>query len=161
MALKEGMRVRLEYELSTEDLILETTEARGPVEVTLGQGGLSPVIAKAVLGFNVGERFELVLDPSLAFGDPDPSFRFTISRSKLPAHCAQMQVGAEFEGPGPDRRFRTFRVVGADELRITIDGNHPLAGETLYLKGRVLEVFESSENVGLSPTASAQDANSV
>lgn len=135
-----GSRVRIEYDLSTEDEIYETTEATGPLEFELGQGRLHPAIERCLVGLRAGDPFDRLIDHSLAFGERNPDLRITLKRENLPERVRNLQLGDSFEGPGPDRKMHLFRVIRADDESYTIDGNHPLAGIDLHFQGRVLHV---------------------
>ena len=145
MQSESGSELVIEYELSTESELVDATLPQKPLRVTLGAQGLHPVIEKYFVGREAGEEFEVHLDPTVAFGEPNPDLKFQISRKKLPEKVRGLESGASFEGPGPDRKIRVFRVVEADEKKIVVDGNHPLAGATLKLKARILEVIASAK----------------
>jgi FKBP-type peptidyl-prolyl cis-trans isomerase 2 len=132
--------IRLEFELSTEDEILDTTEGRAPLQLKLGSGQLHPAIESLLIGLPVGASFEKRLDPSLAFGEVDPQLKIEMSRRKLPAHLQTLDVGATFEAPGPDGKLKLFRILSRQGELLTIDANHPLAGLELEFRGRVVEI---------------------
>jgi FKBP-type peptidyl-prolyl cis-trans isomerase SlyD len=139
--ITRSSKILLNYSLSSEDELFDTTEAVGPLEVTLGQGKLHPGIESLLEGRLEGESFECDLDPSLAFGEPKEELRFSIARSKLPVHLKELSLGSLFEGLGPDRKKHLFRVIEATDKRLSFDGNHPLAGKTLHLEAKILKVF--------------------
>lgn len=134
--------VRLEYELSTEDEILESTEATGPLDIRIGTGRLHPVLEERLKGLGEGAAFRIGLDPSLAFGEPDPKLKVSLRRGQLPEHLRDLQAGVEFETQGPDGKPRLFRVTSTDEERVNIDGNSPYAGEAVTIEGRVVAILD-------------------
>jgi FKBP-type peptidyl-prolyl cis-trans isomerase 2 len=138
---QSGSEIVVEYELSTDDELVDQAMSTNPLRLVLGQGGLHPAIEKYFIGRSQGESFEVCLDSSLAFGDANPQLRFQISRKKLPTDIQNISVGASFEAPGPDRTMRVFRIVEADDRKITVDGNHPLSGIPLFLQARIVEIL--------------------
>lgn len=138
--VRSGAEVQLEYTLSTEAEIVESTQATGPLRFKVGAGRLHPSIERPLMGLRTGEAFDLVIDPTLGFGEVDQKLIITIAKTKLPTGFRAVDVGSSFEAPGPDGKKRLYRITAADNERITMDANHPLAGQILYLDGRILEV---------------------
>ncbi|MBS1984839.1 MAG: FKBP-type peptidyl-prolyl cis-trans isomerase [Bdellovibrionales bacterium] len=136
-----GAELSLHYTLSTEDEIFDTTEGLEPLQIRLGTGRLNAVVESCLLGLREGEEFYRVLDPSITFGERNSELRMTLDRAGLPERVKNLQVGDSFEGPGPDRKVHIFRVIRANELSFTVDGNHPLAGIPLIFEGRVLKII--------------------
>jgi FKBP-type peptidyl-prolyl cis-trans isomerase SlyD len=134
--------VRIEYELSTDDEILETTAATGALEIRLGSGRLHPVLEQRIQGLVEGAEFRIGLDPSLAFGEVDPKLKVSLRRAQLPVDMRDLSVGAEFETKGPDGKPRVFRVTAVSDERMEIDGNSPYAGQAVTVEGRILAVLE-------------------
>jgi FKBP-type peptidyl-prolyl cis-trans isomerase SlyD len=135
-----GSRVRLDYEISSEDLLIDSTAPSGPLELIIGSGRLHPVIESRLIGLESGARFEIVLDPEVGFGAYDNNLRIQVAKRKLPEKVRDLPQGGSFESFGPDNKKRLFRILRSDETTLVMDGNHPLAGRTLYLEGQVLEV---------------------
>lgn len=132
--------MKIEYELSTSEEILESTEATGPLTFEFGDGTLHPALESLLKGLKAGDTFEKEIDPSVTFGERDRNLRFSRARAKLPEALRAIDVGGSFEAMGPDGKQKVFRVIAADADSITVDGNHPLAGQVLEFTGRVLEV---------------------
>jgi len=132
----------MEYELSTDDEILETTEATGPLEIRLGSGRLHPVLEQRIQGLSQGQSFRIGLDPSLAFGEPDPQLKVSLRRAQLPEDMRGIEAGFEFQTPGPDGKPRLFRVTASSEERVEIDGNSPYAGQGVTIEGRILAILD-------------------
>ncbi len=140
MKIVPGCRVRLHYTLSSEDLVVDSTEGRPPLEVIIGSGQLHPALESQLVGLGAGERVERVLDPNMGFGDYDPQLKIQVARRKLPEKWQTLSQGLQFETLDPYNKLRVFRVVQSTEAFIVIDGNHPLAGQTLYLDAEIVSV---------------------
>ncbi len=105
-----------------------------------GYGGVFPKVEEALAGKEAGERAQVRLEPDDAFGARDPGLVRTEPRSRFQG---KVKVGMQFEGEvshddhAHPVRFRVAKVAG-DE--VTLDGNHPLAGQTIEFRCNVLDV---------------------
>jgi len=105
-----------------------------------GYGGVFPKVEEALAGKEAGERARVRLEPDDAFGARDPALVRTESRSRFQG---KVKVGMRFEGEvrhDDHAHAVTFRVakIGGDE--VTLDGNHPLAGQAIEFRCNVLDV---------------------
>jgi FKBP-type peptidyl-prolyl cis-trans isomerase SlyD len=140
-----GHQYLLDYTLSSEDEVVDTTVGLSPLWVRMGSGQLHPVIEQRIAQLNEGESFDFYLDPSVGFGVRDPQLRVKIQKKKLPEALRNLKTGDTFEAPGPDRKPKLFRVLEVGEYVIVVDGNHPLAGKSLHVEGRVLKIQANEE----------------
>jgi FKBP-type peptidyl-prolyl cis-trans isomerase 2 len=69
-----------------------------------------------------------------------------MERSRFEAQ--DVQAGMSFTGRGQDGTCRVFRVTSADETRVSVDANHPLAGLYLTLDVVVEAVGKAPEGIG-------------
>lgn len=88
-----------------------------------------PGLQVAVEGHGAGYRAEVELSSDDAFGPYDPNLVITDTAENFPAEAGQ--VGTELEGHTPDGTVVLFRVTHVEDGRITVNGNHPLAGRNL------------------------------
>lgn len=133
-------KVLMNYSLSTEELLIDTTEGTQALEFVMGSGAIHPALESLLIGHHVGDQIEKWIDASLAFGDYDPQFRIRMARKKLPLKVQNLELGMSFETLGPDKKLRLFRIVEANENFIVMDGNHPLAGENLFFEANIIKV---------------------
>ena len=109
-----------------------------------GHGGLFPKVEAALADKAAGDRLLVGLAPEDAFGPRDPRLLRTEPRSRFKAKVkAGMRLKAE-AGPEGDTHPMTFRVVKVGENEVTLDGNHPLAGQTIEFRCTVLDVRPAS-----------------
>ena len=109
--------------------IFEDTRSGEPVRVTLGANQINPLFEEALIGREPGETVTVVLPPEKAYGKFRRKLVVTIKRKKL-------KLDHE-PAPGDLVRVEVMgkpclvTVVDLDEKSITVDANHPLAGETI------------------------------
>ncbi len=100
-------------------------------------GGLD----QAILGKRPGDVLEVKLSPQDAFGEHDPSLTFTDDIENVPPQFRR--VGAEVQMQNEAGETRTFYISKIEDGKVTVDGNHPLAGKTLTVRVEVLEVRDA------------------
>ena len=136
--------VGLSYKLYDSDgqLIEETDE---PLEYLHGgYGGMFPKVEKELEGHEVGDTCTVRLTPDDGFGDYDAKLVHLEPREKFPEN---VQVGMEFEGTGEDSGDTVvYRVTEIAEGKVVVDGNHPLAGQTLHIECTVSGVRQASKD---------------
>ena len=113
--------------------------------------GLWHRIEAAMENRRAGDTVEVLVQPEDAFGDLDPELQLTQHLSDLPEQFHQVGAEADFENEMGD--VHTFRVTAIDGDRLTLDGNHPLAGKTLKFFLNILKVRDATEEEINNPDA--------
>ena len=129
MQVGKNTVVGLNYELTDADgKVIEKTD--GPIEYLHGgYDGIFPLVEQALAGKTVGDSCRVRLEPDDAFGEYDAELMHLEARSKFPANVA---VGMRFEGRGVESGTTlVYTVTDVAEDKVVVDGNHPLAGQTL------------------------------
>ena len=123
--------------------IFEDTTAGEPVKVTLGKQQINPAFDEALLGKEEGETVTVVLPPEKAYGKFKKQLVVPIKRKKLKLE-KEPAVGDII----PVEVFgQKCRVVVAEvtPTKIVVDGNHPLAGETITYQITLVKNLGSEE----------------
>lgn len=141
--IRSGKLVSLTYRIEDgRGQILEQTD----LPVSYIHGGQTELIGgmdAAVQGRAVGDEVELILDPEDGFGPYDPSLTFTDDLENVPPQFRF--VGAEVRMQNEQGEVRPFHVTHIAEGKLTVDGNHPLAGKTLRVCIRIEEVRDPTQ----------------
>lgn len=103
-----------------------------------GRSGLFDRIEAALAGRRVGEQVEVRLAAEEAFGPHRPELTFTDDLVNVPPEHRVVGSEVEFESEHGERRV--FRVTRIEGEKLTVDGNHPLAGKDLTFRVRVEEI---------------------
>jgi FKBP-type peptidyl-prolyl cis-trans isomerase SlyD len=98
---------------------------------------------RAMAGKHPGDSVELELAPGQGFGSHDPSLTFTDTVDNVPPQFRH--VGAEVQMQNEAGDVKTFYVTKIEGGRLTVDGNHPLAGRELRVKVDIKEVRDPTE----------------
>ncbi|MFN2337486.1 MAG: peptidylprolyl isomerase [Gammaproteobacteria bacterium] len=114
--------------------------------VSYVHGGPSDLIEKvenALEGTAVGDSVEVVLESDEAFGPHDPALTFTDDLENVPSQFRH--VGAEVEMQNDQGDSRTFTVAKIENGKLTVDGNHPMAGKQVTFNVTVKEIRDATE----------------
>ncbi|MDV2482213.1 peptidylprolyl isomerase [Methanoculleus sp. Wushi-C6] len=109
--------------------VFEDTRPGEPVRVTLGAKQINPLFEEALIGREPGETVTVVLPPEKAYGKFHKKLVVTIKRKKL--NLDHEPVPGEFLKVEVMGKPCLVTVLDLDEKSITVDANHPLAGETI------------------------------
>lgn len=102
-----------------------------------GYGNTFPKVEAALEGQAPGFQATLDLAPADAFGERDESLLQTIPKTQFPPG---VKVGGQLEGRAEDGHVHPFTVVKIKGPVVHLDGNHPLAGQSLRVALTVLDV---------------------
>jgi len=116
----------------------------------------------ALRGKAAGDSVEVSIPPEDAFGDHDPSLTFTDDVNNVPPEFRKL--GAEVQMQNDTGEAKTFYVSRIEDGKLTVDGNHPLAGKTLKVNIKILEVRDAKsgeEKVSGVHSVSMQGPSSI
>ncbi|MBD3409321.1 MAG: peptidylprolyl isomerase [Ignavibacteriales bacterium] len=111
------------------------------LEFTLGSGAIIKGVEEATLGMAPEETKRVSLHPELAFGKRRDDLLMKVDRADVPEGLP-IEIGAQWQIPQDDRQPIVVRVADYDEETVTLDGNHPFAGERLEFEITLLEIVE-------------------
>jgi FKBP-type peptidyl-prolyl cis-trans isomerase 2 len=139
MPVKNGDKVKVEYKGTFDDgTVFDSSEKCGaPLEFEVGAGQIIPGFENAVMGMENGEEKEFKLEPSDAYGDRNPQLVQKIPRDQLPK---EVESGMMLVVGLPNGAQIPVKVTEVTDEWVTIDMNHPLAGENLNFKIKVVGI---------------------
>ncbi len=107
-----------------------------PLEFVLGSGGMIRGFENAIVGMKVGETKSVTLQPDDAYGDVREDLIVTVNKSSIDAEDDNIFVGGSVVAENGLRGV----VTKMDENNITIDFNHPLAGQILKFEVTLVKI---------------------
>lgn len=113
----------------------------GPFELVIGSKEFYIPIEEALVGMSAGEKKTLVISPDDAFGDYNAENVFNVPRADFPEDEITPKVGLELEVNGEDDEVFMATIIKISAEEITLDTNHPLAGEELTYEFELVEVL--------------------
>lgn len=112
-----------------------------PIELIVGHGDLLPDLEHAIIGMAPGESRVVVLPESKGYGPRREEFVEEIDRDLFPAGIGP-KVGQRLRLPSDRNEVISAIVTKVTDSKITVDSNHPLAGQDVLVKITLLEIVE-------------------
>ena len=157
---KKGDQVRIDFTGKLEDgTVIDTTlttgeephqddcsdegcgcSEAGPMALVIGEEDFFIPVEEALVGMSVGDKKTVVISAEDAFGEYDTEKVFPVERKLFPDDV-DPEVGQQFEIVGDDDEGMLVTVVEVDDENVSLDSNHPLAGEELIYEFELVEIL--------------------
>jgi FKBP-type peptidyl-prolyl cis-trans isomerase SlyD len=143
--IKKDSVVNLSYSLkNSKGEELDKSDQSQPFAYLHGMGQVVPGLEKALEGLVVGDKKEVTVPPAEGYGDYVPTLKTQVERSNFPKDV-DIKPGMQFEAEDEGKQRIIFEVISLEGDKINIDGNHPLAGETLHFSVEVTGIREATQ----------------
>ena len=137
---KTGDTVKIHYTGTLDDgSQFDSSAGRDPLEFTLGSGQVIPGFDKAVEGMAVGDEKTVNIQPEDAYGPRNDQMVQEVPKSALPDDL-EPEAGMGLQARGQDGQVLNLTVISVGDDSITVDGNHPLAGQNLNFDIQLVEI---------------------
>jgi FKBP-type peptidyl-prolyl cis-trans isomerase 2 len=138
---KHGDTVRVHYRGKLPDgSVFDETFDRGPPRFTIGGGQLLPGFEEAVVGMKPGDSTTAELPAEQAFGPYQEDLVVVLPKSSFADWEVEPEVGECVQIPHPEGPPIDVTVVEITESTVTVDANHPLAGESLFIDIELVDI---------------------
>ena len=139
LRIQEDKMVCLEYTISLPDgSTVDSAETSGTWTYVHGQTRMPTGLTKGIEGLRVGDEVRLELAPEDAFGVLNPEAFQDFPKDRFPT--AVLHIGFEGEFPGPEGSVIPYRIHAINEDTVTLDFNHPLAGQDVVFDVTVIHI---------------------
>lgn len=135
-----GKVIALEFTLKVEgndNQVIATTVGSNPFTYTQGAKQIIPGVESAVEGMTVGQAKQVVVAPAEGFGERDPNAVQEMPKEKLPNG---IEVGTRLRWKDPAGKDVHPTVAEIKDNAVLLDFNHPLAGKTLLVDLKVVNI---------------------
>jgi peptidylprolyl isomerase len=144
---KKGDRVKVHYTGKLDDgSIFDSSECgdsdcgcSGPLEFTVGEGEVIPGFDQAIEGMSIDETRSVHIPVEQAYGERMEEMVAQVPRGELPADMVP-EVGQQLEVTQEDGNVFQVVITEVTDDQVTIDANHPLAGQNLNFDIRLVEI---------------------
>ena len=137
---RNGLFVSVDYKGTLGNgEVFDSSHGRPPLEVQIGADQLIKGFEDALLGMSVNEKKTFTLGPEEAYGLRDDSQLRSFSRSEIPPGM-NPEVGQTIGLSAPDGHHIPATITEVTAEQVTIDLNHPLAGQSLTFEIEVVGI---------------------
>ncbi len=146
MIVKKDKVVEMHYTLKNDaGEVIDSSKSQGPMPFIQGHGNIIPGLESALEGMKVGESCDVSIKPEDAYGVYIPEAIQEIPMDAL-KEIDNLAVGMELESRDNDGNRFIVHVKSINKDTVTVDANHPLAGETLHFNVSIENIREPSED---------------
>lgn len=122
--------------------VIDSSADRAPLTYLHGAGNIVPGLEKEMAGRSTGDSFNVVVAPEEGYGMPNPMMIQVVPREAFQG-VETLEVGMEFQAQTPQGPM-SVAIAKIEGEEVTVDGNHPLAGQTLHFAIEVTDVRDAS-----------------
>jgi FKBP-type peptidyl-prolyl cis-trans isomerase SlyD len=137
--VQDGKKVSLNYTLTVDGQVVDSTSEREPLTFTQGSGELMPGLGRGIAGLKPGEKKSITVRPAEAYGPVNPEAIVEIPKAQFPSNM-NLNPGMTLQVGTNDGGQRMIRIVEVKNNSVVVDMNHPLAGKTLKFDVEILSV---------------------
>lgn len=138
MTIGKDTVVMMKYTLTNDKGEVLDESGDEPFPYLHGHENIVPGLEKALEGLKVGDSKSVSVSPAEGYGEVDPELRFQVPADKMGPEAPPLDAMVQLRDPSGHRMLA--RVVAVDAENVTLDANHPLAGETLNFQVTIADV---------------------
>lgn len=142
--VQDGVVVTMEYTLTVDGEVLDTSDGVGPLQFLAGYDNIVPGLEREMIGMKIGDEKKVVVSPAEGYGEFEADAFMEVPRSDFPADM-ELEEGLELSVTDEDGASRYARVDKISDETIQLDFNHPLAGIELHFDVKVTALREPTE----------------
>ena len=124
-------------------LVQDSTEGQPPYSFIGSSGQMFPAVEEKLAGMEIGSKATLNLEPAEAYGEYDEEYVKVTDRAHFP-EGVELKEGMTFLTQQEDEEV-PVTIKKVDEAEITIDFNHPMAGQKLKIDLELLEIRDATK----------------
>ncbi|MCR9068861.1 MAG: peptidylprolyl isomerase [Rhodobacteraceae bacterium] len=137
---KTGTTVSIHYTGTLADgTTFDSSQGRDPLSFEMGKGQIIPGLEAALDGMSEGDSKTVTIPADQAYGPRQEDAMQQIPRASVPDDIP-LDPGTQLQMQTPDGRAVPVMVADVTEETVTLDANHPLAGEDLTFAVEVVKV---------------------
>lgn len=144
MTVTKNRVVSIDYNLKDSDgELIDSSPSGEPLVYLHGNNNIIQGLEKQLEGKSAGDQVVCVIAPTEAYGERDESLVFKVGKNEF-GPDAEVEVGMQFEAHG-EEGTQIVTVVDVDQNEVTVDANHPLAGEELHFSVKIVDIREATD----------------
>lgn len=144
MTIVNNVVATINYTLKNgNDLTIDSSVDKDPLVYIHGMGHLIPGLEKSLEGKVKGDKVNAVISPDDAYGPRRDDMVQVVPKTEF-KDIETMEIGTQFQVETENGDIIVTLIELRDE-EVVLDGNHPLAGETLHFDVEIIDIREATE----------------
>lgn len=140
MVVENDTVVTIAYTLKDADgSVLDASGDGEGLSYLHGHQNIVPGLESALAGKAVGDEVNAEVAPEEGYGERREDLVFAVPRDRMPADT-ELEPGMQFRAQGEEGQEMVVTLVEVGENEVQMDGNHPLAGQTLFFDVAVQDI---------------------
>lgn len=145
MKIEADKVVSIDYTLKDDQgTVIDTSNERGPLSFLFGSGTIIPGLENELEGKEKGDSFSVTVEPKEGYGEYDDTMMFEVGKDQF-QDSSQIEEGMQVQAQNNQGHVQILTVKSIGDEKVTLDANHPLAGQKLFFDVSVTDVREASE----------------
>lgn len=146
MQIAANKAVSIEYTLTNDaGEVLDSSAGGAPLVYLQGAGNIIPGLEQALAGKQVDDELKVTVEPEEAYGEYTAELVTVLGRNMFEG-VDELEVGMQFHASAPDGGMQIVTITALEGDEVTVDGNHPLAGQRLTFEVKVVGVRDTTED---------------
>jgi len=137
--IEDGKTVKIDYTLTVEGEVIDSSEGKAPLEYMQGASQIIPGLEKQLAGLKAGDKKTVTVAAADAYGEVNPAMFQEIPLTAFPPEVTP-EEGMLIPLQGQDGRPLPAIVSEVKADTVVLNFNHPLAGKDLTFDVQVVEV---------------------
>ena len=117
----------------------DSSRDREPLEFVIGEGNVIPGFENGVVGMEEGDSKNISIPPEEAYGINNEELIVEMNRNEFPENITP-SVGLQLQMMQQNGNPVNVMITALDDRSVTLDANHPLAGQTLRFDIKLVEL---------------------
>jgi len=122
---------------------LDSSIGAEPLTYLHGAGNIIPGLENALADKTVGDKLTVTIEPEDAYGERNEEHIQTVPRDMFQG-IDNIEVGMQFQADSSNGPA-VVTITAVEDDQVSIDGNHPLAGEQLTFDVEVMDIRPATE----------------
>lgn len=142
--VQKNMVVSMEYTLHVDGEKIDSSEGQDPLQFLAGHGNIISGLEREMMGMKVGDSKDVKIQPAEAYGEFDENAFMQVPRDQFPKDMP-VEEGLELTVRDDSGQSRYARVDAVEGENVTLNFNHPLAGDELQFNIKVVGLREPTD----------------
>jgi FKBP-type peptidyl-prolyl cis-trans isomerase SlyD len=139
LQVADNIVVSMDYNLTVDDEIIDSTENMEPIQFIHGRGNIIPGLEKELVGLKIGDSKQVRVQPAEAYGEFDENAFTDVSKDQFPPDF-EIRLGGEIRVRTVSGQFISALIHEVSDDTVKLNLNHPLAGKELLFDAKIVDL---------------------